>query len=232
MGVHNLARFLEVSRLRTDTEKPLYVVLTHCHFDHSGGAHQFEEVHCHQAEASYVREGSKFWTASWISPSEVVPKPKLWEAADYCAKPANVLDIEENKIFSLGDRSFTVLHLPGHSPGSVGLHDVENGVLVTGDTLYETEHGLIDWYPGSQSQLMVRSLNKILDLLNTVDIVLPGHNEVISSERARAQALRYLEENTLERRMRKCVSRQRARLVLGANVYINLPPACKEWIAN
>ena len=29
-----------------------------------------------------------------------------------------------------------VLHLPGHSPGSLGLLDQENGVLATGDTLY------------------------------------------------------------------------------------------------
>ena len=234
VGVHSLARFLQVSRLRPDTEKPLTVVLTHCHFDHSGGAHQFAEVHSHQAEAKFVSEGSKFWTASWISPSEIVPKPKLWDAAEYCAKPANVRQMDEGQIFNLGDRSFSVLHLPGHSPGSVGLHDPDNGVLVTGDTLYQTDHGLIDWYPGSESQLMVHSLERILNLLNTgtVDIVLPGHNDVISSDMARCQALRHIEGNTVERRMRKCVSRQRAKLILGANVYVKLPPPCKEWIAN
>ena len=31
----------------------------------------------------------------------------------------------------------------GHSPGSIALHDRDKGVLVTGDTLYQTEHGLI-----------------------------------------------------------------------------------------
>ena len=33
--------------------------------------------------------------------------------------------------------------VPGHSPGSIALHDRDNGVLVTGDTLYQTDHGLI-----------------------------------------------------------------------------------------
>ena len=113
VGVHNLRHFLEFSKLRADTEKPLEVVLTHCHFDHSGGAHQFDSVHCHESEAGWVREGSKFWTASWISPQEVVPKPKLWNASEYCVRPARVQDMEENKIFDLGDRSFQVIHLPG-----------------------------------------------------------------------------------------------------------------------
>ncbi len=37
----------------------------------------------------------------------------------------------------LGDRRFAVLHLPGHSPGGLGLWEAETGVLFTGDTLYD-----------------------------------------------------------------------------------------------
>ena len=113
VGVHNLKRFLEFSHLRSDPEKPLQVVLTHCHFDHSGGAHQFDSVFCHHSEAEFVRTGNKFWTASWISPEEVVPKPRGWRAAEYCVRPASVQGMDESKIFNLGDRSFRVIHLPG-----------------------------------------------------------------------------------------------------------------------
>ena len=61
-------------------------------------------------------------------------------------------------MYQLGDRKVEVLHLPGHSPGSLvggslinssyllqALFDSENGILATGDTLYPTTHGLIDW---------------------------------------------------------------------------------------
>ena len=108
-----MRKFLDSSGLRPDTEKPLEVVLTHCHFDHSGGAHQFDRVLCHQAEVGWVREADKFRCASWISPEELTPKPRGWKAAEYNVKPANVCGIEENTIFNLGDRRFQVLHLPG-----------------------------------------------------------------------------------------------------------------------
>lgn len=112
--------------------------------------------------------------------------------------------------------------------------DQQNGVLVTGDTLYATECGLIDWYPASQTNLMVSSLHRLLQLLTsgTVDIVLPGHNEVISAERAEREALKFLEGNTRERRARKFLSRRRASLILGANCHFQLPAMCKDWIAN
>ena len=106
--------------------------------------------------------------------------------------------------------------------------------MVTGDTLYATECGLIDWYPGSQTGLMVASLNRLLTLLTTgaVDIVLPGHNEVISAQTAELEARKFLEEDTGQRRARKFISRQRANLILGANCYFQLPTKCKDWIAN
>ena len=45
-------------------------------------------------------------------------------------------------IYSSSD-DVIVTMVPGHSPGSIALHDRDNGVLVTGDTLYQTSHGLI-----------------------------------------------------------------------------------------
>ena len=40
-GIHDLPRFLRHSGLIQQGKRPLTVVLTHCHFDHSGGVHQF-----------------------------------------------------------------------------------------------------------------------------------------------------------------------------------------------
>ena len=41
---YQLQPFLSSTGLRPDSEKPLMVLVTHWHFDHSGGAHQYEEV--------------------------------------------------------------------------------------------------------------------------------------------------------------------------------------------
>ena len=90
--------------------------MTHCHFDHSGGAHQFPQVWAHTAEAEVIRQGDKFMTASWITGQEVTPKPRAWSTRDYCVQPsAHVTCLEEGHVFRLGDRDMEVLHIPGES---------------------------------------------------------------------------------------------------------------------
>lgn len=44
VGIFNLPAYLTSAQLRNAPDKPLDVVLTHAHFDHSGGAHQFSKV--------------------------------------------------------------------------------------------------------------------------------------------------------------------------------------------
>jgi glyoxylase-like metal-dependent hydrolase (beta-lactamase superfamily II) len=44
VGLFSLSAYLTASGLRADPDKPLKVVLTHLHFDHTGGAHQFQQV--------------------------------------------------------------------------------------------------------------------------------------------------------------------------------------------
>ena len=70
--------------------------------------------------------------------------------------------VEEGHLFHLGDRQVEVLHLPGHSPGSLGLIDRESGVGATGDTLYHTSHGLIDWWEGGVGSRLRAQLDHLL----------------------------------------------------------------------
>ena len=234
VGIHSLPGFLRSAGLRAEPEKPLDVALTHLHFDHTGGAHQFPLVHIHALEADYISQGDKFMTASWITPEEVVPKPSGWSAQDYSTKAANVEPFEDGKIFDLGDRKFVVLHVPGHSPGSVALHDQENGVLATGDTLYQTSHGLIDWYPGSNTTTMVNSVKKLLELAKdkSINTVLTGHNNVIDCATMVKQGEDYVAGYGWRRRIRKGFSRARANIVLKANSKLNLPEIFRESISN
>jgi glyoxylase-like metal-dependent hydrolase (beta-lactamase superfamily II) len=52
------------------------------------------------------------------------------------AAPATRL-VEDGEVIDLGDRAFEVLHLPGHSPGSIGLWDPATGTLFSGDAVYD-----------------------------------------------------------------------------------------------
>ena len=47
--------------------------------------------------------------------------------------------VDEGDVIDLGDAAYQVLHLPGHSPGSIGLFDVKRKVLFSGDALYDGE---------------------------------------------------------------------------------------------
>ncbi|XP_023322516.1 metallo-beta-lactamase domain-containing protein 2 isoform X2 [Eurytemora carolleeae] len=179
VGIFNLPAYLTSAQLRNAPDKPLDVVLTHAHFDHSGGAHQFSKVFIHKLEDETVKTGNRRMTASWVTREEVVPKPTgTWNHLEYRVLPSKVFPIENNFEFDLGDRTFKVLHIPGHSPGSIALID-EIGVLITGDTLYKTSHGLIDWYPGSSCYRMRSSVEKLVNLCrqHKVETILPGHNQ-------------------------------------------------------
>ena len=67
-----------------------------------------------------MKFGSKYQTAAWITPDEVLPKPKPgWKAQDYSVQPINNRKLKafrEGHRFNLGgDTTIDVLHFPGHS---------------------------------------------------------------------------------------------------------------------
>ena len=71
----------------------------------------------------------------------------------------------------LGNRSFEVLHLPGHSPGSIGLWEKATGVLFSGDAIYDGP--LLDELPGSDIGVYVTTMKRLRSL--PVEIVHGGH---------------------------------------------------------
>ena len=102
-------------------------------------------IYGYQDELRVVAKGSRYWTAAWITPSEILPKPVHWNAAEYRVKPVVNCDVlhavKEGDVINLGDQKFEILHLPGHSRGSIGIlgHD-DGGVLASGDTVQCVKH--------------------------------------------------------------------------------------------
>ncbi|WP_238157174.1 MBL fold metallo-hydrolase [Kribbella sp. VKM Ac-2571] len=71
-----------------------------------------------------------------------LPDP-AFDQADYRLTPATVTRyLDDEVLVDLGDRSFTVLHVPGHSPGGIAPYEEATRVLFSGDTVYDDE--LID----------------------------------------------------------------------------------------
>jgi cyclase len=76
----------------------------------------------------------------------------------------------------LGDHTFELLHTPGHTPGQIAVHVPEEGVVFTGDTVF---NDCQTWLMTSDVQQWIDALDRIGRL--DVDHVVPGHGEVTHS---------------------------------------------------
>ena len=64
--------------------------------------------------------------------------PGPYASAAYQVRPAPATRIlAAGDVIDLGDRHFEVLHLPGHSPGSIGLWEAATGIFFSGDAVYD-----------------------------------------------------------------------------------------------
>ena len=164
---------------------PVLAVATHCHFDHIGSHHEFDERAIHPLEAPYLAEPDRratlidpFATAAMFS---ALP-PGGFDSATYAILPAPATRlIEDGDTLDLGDRHFEVIHTPGHSPGSIALWEAASGVLFSGDTVYDGPliadawHSVMDDY--------VRSMERLLAI--PVRVVHGGHFPSFGRERHR-----------------------------------------------
>ena len=73
--------------------------------------------------------------------------------------------LAEGEEISLGKHNFKVLHVPGHSPGSIAFYSEEDRLVVSGDVLFEGSIGRTDLYKGNHEQLLesIRSRIFVLD---------------------------------------------------------------------
>lgn len=82
--------------------------------------------------------------------------------------------LKEGDIIHIGEGELEVLHVPGHSPGSIVLYDRADGFLIAGDVLFERSIGRTD-LPGGNHGLLVEGIKGKLFTLPDNTIVYPGH---------------------------------------------------------
>jgi glyoxylase-like metal-dependent hydrolase (beta-lactamase superfamily II) len=81
------------------------------------------------------------------------------------------------EILDLGETAWEVIHIPGHSIGSIGLYHRPMKILLPGDVIYaDYAIGRFDLYGANASELM-KTLMKLTEL--EVNILLPGHNQIV-----------------------------------------------------
>ena len=188
-------------------DKALTVVATHAHLDHVGSLHEFSERVVHRAEAGKIAEGNSkvslfaegrddavlesIRAAGYeVPPVSFTAIPDgAYDPHGYVVRPAPATRVVvEGEIIEIGTRRFEVLHLPGHSPGSIGLWEAASGVLFSGDAIYDGP--LLDELPGSDIPAYVRTMKRLRDL--PVGVVHAGHDPSFGRDRLRELCDAYL----------------------------------------
>ena len=173
--------------------KPVLAVATHVHIDHVGSFHEFDHRIGPEIEAAAFATMPDDATLAnhFRTQDEAVtrlPHPG-WTQLDYRITPAPLTEtVTEGSVIDIGDRQFEVLHLPGHSPGSMGLLDHTHGVFFSGDAIYEG--GLVDDLPGCDIEAY-RQTMKRLSMLD-VSIAYGGHGAPMSRQDMAEIAAGYL----------------------------------------
>ena len=182
MGIRALAP--TIARI---TDRPVLAVASHGHVDHIGGHHEFAERAIHAAEAETLAAPDRHNTIADVYLTDdmfVTAPPEDFTATTHCVRtaPATRL-LAGGDVIDLGDRAFEVLHLPGHSPGSIALWEKASGILFSGDAVYDGP--LIDDFHHSRPADYIASMERLRTL--AIRAVHAGHFP--SFDRARLHVL-------------------------------------------
>lgn len=151
--------------------KPAAILLTHGHYDHICAANELREHYGIPVYAAKAEEGLLADTYSNLSAD--------WSGVPYTVK-ADVY-LGDSAVFEAGGFSVKMLLTPGHTPGSCCYWIEDEGVCLSGDTVFCGSCGRTD-LPGGSMSSMRQSLNRLLHLLPGSTEIYPGHGEATDAE--------------------------------------------------
>ena len=138
--------FRIVKEITRNGLKILFILITHGHFDHTGGAGELRSI-----------TKAPIWIHALDAPGlNIRPDGHLSHGQE----------------IRLGTYTISVIHTPGHSPGGVSFH--APGVVFTGDTLFAGSVGRTDFQGGDHQQLLEGVRTRIFPLGDDVRVY-PGH---------------------------------------------------------
>ena len=181
--------------LRQKNLKPVAVVLTHGHLDHTFSVVPLADGYGIPALIHTRDRGAL------LNPYQVItkggPTEELIKALGITkfSEPSNLRVLESEEKIEIAGLQISVTHAPGHTAGST-IFTVSDNYLISGDVLFAGAIGRTDMPSGSMKDMKETLKKKILPLPNEL-IVLPGHGPQTTIARER-QKNPYLQTDFLE----------------------------------
>jgi len=166
-----LSRFIERENLEVT-----HIINTHLHIDHAIGV-------------AYTKK--KYGVPLFGHKEDQFLGDRLRQQADAFGINEKVEDaaidtfLEAGDKIKIGNGTLEVLHVPGHSPGSIALYDRQGGFVITGDALFQGSVGRTD-LPGGNGAQLINAIRENLLPLPDATAVYPGHGPATTIGRERA----------------------------------------------
>ena len=132
------------------TDKPIILLNTHGDGDHTSGTAAFAEIYIHPSDYVNCEMDKKY--------------------------PGTVLsEIKDGDVIDLGNRILRIIHIPGHTTGSVAILDVQKRVLYAGDSVQKGHIFMFGKH--REPDKYAASLDKLIGIRAEYDTIFASHDE-------------------------------------------------------
>ena len=133
---------------KTVTSKPIELMNTHADRDHISGNGAFEKFYMSPAEEENYRNAGG---------------------------SGSLIPVKENDIIDLGNRPLEIIDIPGHTPGSIAILDIDKRILIAGDSVQNGNIFMFGKFRNIDDYIL--SMKKLLTYQDRFDVVFPSHGE-------------------------------------------------------